>query len=372
MKNLLFTLLLIVSNISIYAQDTIVFKNGDKIKSKVLEVTTTEIKYKKFENIDGPTYSILKSDVSMINYQNGVKDIFNQTSNNSSSVTENTIEPESANENYDIINTKDGQHIKAKIIKIRNDSIEYLDVDKQNENYIISNNDVKSFSYNGWNKFNNIKNERNIRSNKSVTLAKYQDRIGINFGGGSGNQNIPILTLTNGAVASISFGGGASENIEYGHKFNKYFDLAIDIGDEVSTFDQSVSNASMEFERSYFSITPSFVLPLSRSGKVCFKIGAGLDYLFDADLNFDFSNLPGGFRDDWKYTGGIGEHLNFNLTLNSRRRFSYELGVKVYNASYTFKSGSISKPVSSEVINPNGSGVDVIFGIYYNFNWVKN
>ena len=38
------------------AQDVIVKKDGSTILSKVLEVSSTDIKYKKFSNPDGPTY----------------------------------------------------------------------------------------------------------------------------------------------------------------------------------------------------------------------------------------------------------------------------------------------------------------------------
>jgi hypothetical protein len=57
------------------AQDIIVLRNGDEIKSKVIEITPTEIKYKKFDNLGGPTIDILKSDVFMIKYANGTKDV---------------------------------------------------------------------------------------------------------------------------------------------------------------------------------------------------------------------------------------------------------------------------------------------------------
>lgn len=56
-------------------------KSGEDIQANVLEVTTTEIKYKKFESQNGPTYSILKSDVLMIRYKDGTKDIFAQEKN---------------------------------------------------------------------------------------------------------------------------------------------------------------------------------------------------------------------------------------------------------------------------------------------------
>ena len=60
----------------LFAQDIITFKNGDEIKSKVIEVTPDLIKYKKWENQDGPIYSSNKSEVFMVKYANGTKDVF--------------------------------------------------------------------------------------------------------------------------------------------------------------------------------------------------------------------------------------------------------------------------------------------------------
>ncbi|MEY2922861.1 MAG: hypothetical protein RL108_1487 [Bacteroidota bacterium] len=67
----LFTLILGVN-----AQDLITKKNGDDIKAKVLEITLTELKYKNFNNLDGPIISIAKSDVIFVKYENGTKDVF--------------------------------------------------------------------------------------------------------------------------------------------------------------------------------------------------------------------------------------------------------------------------------------------------------
>jgi hypothetical protein len=58
-----------------YAQDTIVKRNGDKVLAKVIEVGET-IRYKRIDIPDGPTYSINKSDVSMIIYKGGNRDLF--------------------------------------------------------------------------------------------------------------------------------------------------------------------------------------------------------------------------------------------------------------------------------------------------------
>lgn len=75
MKQLLVFLLLLCSA-SVSAQDVIVKMDGSTILSKVLEVGQEEIKYKRFDNQEGPTYTISKSELQAINYQNGAKDTF--------------------------------------------------------------------------------------------------------------------------------------------------------------------------------------------------------------------------------------------------------------------------------------------------------
>ena len=58
-------------------QDIITKKSGEDITSKVIEITLNEVKFKKWDNQDGPLISISKSDILMIRYQNGTKDLFN-------------------------------------------------------------------------------------------------------------------------------------------------------------------------------------------------------------------------------------------------------------------------------------------------------
>jgi hypothetical protein len=59
-----------------FAQDVIVTKDGKKINAKVTEVNIDDVKYKNFDNQDGPTYTLLKSAVSSIRYQNGTEETF--------------------------------------------------------------------------------------------------------------------------------------------------------------------------------------------------------------------------------------------------------------------------------------------------------
>ena len=68
-----------IISLNLIAQDVITTKKGEDIFSKVIEITLNEVKYRKQDNLSGPLISILKSDVIMIRYENGSKDIFNQS-----------------------------------------------------------------------------------------------------------------------------------------------------------------------------------------------------------------------------------------------------------------------------------------------------
>ena len=63
---------------TVHAQDVIIKKNGDEIQAKVEEIGTAEVKYKRFGSESGPVYVISKSEVIMIKYADGTKDIFEQ------------------------------------------------------------------------------------------------------------------------------------------------------------------------------------------------------------------------------------------------------------------------------------------------------
>jgi hypothetical protein len=82
MKKVIVTILTsILAATFCFSQDIITMKTGEDILAKLTDVTTTEIKYKKFDNQNGPTFSILRADVLMIRYEDGSKDIFTETTN---------------------------------------------------------------------------------------------------------------------------------------------------------------------------------------------------------------------------------------------------------------------------------------------------
>ena len=76
MKQLLTSLFLLFFSANLFAQDVIVRKDGSTILSKVIEVGISEIKYKKYSNLNGPIITIPKSAVIAVNYENGERDSF--------------------------------------------------------------------------------------------------------------------------------------------------------------------------------------------------------------------------------------------------------------------------------------------------------
>jgi len=81
MKKIISTTLLVLFALGIcFSQDVITKKSGDEIQAKISEITTTQVKYNRFDNLNGPVYSIDLSDVLMIKYDNGTKGLSN-TSN---------------------------------------------------------------------------------------------------------------------------------------------------------------------------------------------------------------------------------------------------------------------------------------------------
>ncbi|MES2284476.1 MAG: DUF4190 domain-containing protein [Bacteroidota bacterium] len=62
---------------SIEGCDVIALKNGEEINAKVLEISQTEIKYKKCDNLDGPTFIIPKSNATKIKFSNGTTEVIN-------------------------------------------------------------------------------------------------------------------------------------------------------------------------------------------------------------------------------------------------------------------------------------------------------
>ncbi len=85
MKNIFTLFISLFIAFTASSQDFIVLKKGDIIKAIVKEVNPNDVKYVKYDNQNGPIFTVLKSDIISITYENGAKEDFNisSTSNNS-------------------------------------------------------------------------------------------------------------------------------------------------------------------------------------------------------------------------------------------------------------------------------------------------
>lgn len=76
MKNLLTTLVFMLVAFAANAQDMIYKNDGTPISAKVLEISDTEVRFKKTENLDGPTYVESTKNLLMLRPEKGPPIVF--------------------------------------------------------------------------------------------------------------------------------------------------------------------------------------------------------------------------------------------------------------------------------------------------------
>ena len=103
MRKIVILLVIIIGfGISANAQDVITLKNGTDIKALVQKIDDIEIEYKKFDNPNGPNYTLKKAEILMIRYANGSKDIFSEEAKPIETKEVSNPETESLKQNEDI------------------------------------------------------------------------------------------------------------------------------------------------------------------------------------------------------------------------------------------------------------------------------
>jgi hypothetical protein len=64
------------TNLLLAECDDLIFKDGTEMKVRVIEINPYEVKYRKCDFPEGPVYSSKRSDLFMIRYANGTKEVF--------------------------------------------------------------------------------------------------------------------------------------------------------------------------------------------------------------------------------------------------------------------------------------------------------
>jgi hypothetical protein len=79
MQNKIFLIfILFISSAQIMSQDVIWKKSGEQVEAKITKMTEQEVHYKKYNNQDGPPYTINLYEVSQIVFENGTIEIFDK------------------------------------------------------------------------------------------------------------------------------------------------------------------------------------------------------------------------------------------------------------------------------------------------------
>lgn len=109
MKRFFLLVAFITTTLLAAAQDVIVMHDGSEVKSKVRQIGTSEVKYHKFENLDGPIYTVPRSEVFIIRYENGSKEVITKIESPTSS-SPTTSQTTSVGNNKDIVSTNNANH----------------------------------------------------------------------------------------------------------------------------------------------------------------------------------------------------------------------------------------------------------------------
>lgn len=138
------------------AQDQLIKKDGSTIAAKVIEITPTDIKYKKATNVDGPTYSIPKRSLVRIQYANGEK--------------EDLL--------TDIIYKKDGSSIDAKILEVTATQIKYKPLEEEAKVQTMLKSEAAGLEYANGEKVNFLPDYINKRDGSATIEAKVLETTG--------------------------------------------------------------------------------------------------------------------------------------------------------------------------------------------------
>lgn len=268
MKTLIFVFMAFLPCLTI-AQDVIVKKDGNTILAKVLEVNESNIKYKKYSNQNGPTYTIAIVDIMSINYQNGERDEFVSTSEisyNDSNIPQYINKPGDSL-NAELLSLYNQTYVPKKSKASTSKASKYILFFGFKTSSILSNEDLVmtwvkkttshegTFSYTSWGiKLKNKTNKviyvdkgncfRVLRDGDSYCYLNDEEQVTVNQGGGSGASiglgaiasAVGIGGIAGQLASGITIGGGTTHSVST--TFNPRRIVAIPPGGQVDLSDE--------------------------------------------------------------------------------------------------------------------------------------
>lgn len=199
-------------------------------------------------------------------------------------------------------------------------------------------------------------------------LIRAKNRITLDLRMGFGTEEVPMILFENGDESTISFGGGFGIGLSYGKEINRYFDVAFDLNYAYSCLVPYVKNADVTFSRISTKITPSLIIPIDGGYSLRLKLGPGIGVYYKTKLKLEMNELQDGFNDTWYYNYTLGLHgrIIFEFSPSEKWTLAYGLTYYYVNYNYDYSKGN-SYPTEKRLIEANGSGIDLICQIQFNF-----
>jgi len=422
MRNIFSYLLCFLVGSSIFAQDNITLKNGEVVKSKVLEITTAEIKYKRFDNQEGPTYTLPKSEVVIINYENGSKDVFEEQTTDPTAIstlkgnTDSSLIIIYRAKNFagsavsynlyadDILITriKNGSYFEfmypagevefwAKTeakeslkTKLEAGKTYYLECSVRFGAFVGRPNLIFADKFTAEQKIVNLNKSKSVQSeelsinensaNNTVTN-QIQDVSVQNDKKISAKEKSqkPFIVSAyfiggkgfNSTDINISGGGGIGFDAELGYDFFKSFGITADIGWQKSLGTDASINADIDFTRWQVLLTPKLLIPINTKNQI--NLGAGPGLYFNGYTFIYASNAESAAI---SYSPAFGFHALVEYKYHLNKWLAIGLGAKLTLVTYKADWVSDDIPVSSlkdEYKNFKGNGLDGYVGLSINF-----
>ena len=181
MKTTLFIIFFIALSFSSESQDILYLSNGSKLAVKVTEINSTDLKYKDFTNLDGPTYVVSKSELVLIQFSNGVSEVLNKNPMPIEPKKETTLNTTTKNTNDKKNNLPNLYYMNSNLLSINALALANGDVTLMYDRELF--NSKMSISFLGGYNFNSRMGGLNlyIADTKDNAKKNYDAGLGINF-----------------------------------------------------------------------------------------------------------------------------------------------------------------------------------------------
>ena len=169
-----------------FAQDIIVMNNGSIIQAIVRVVGIDEIRFKRFDNPNGPTYRQSKSEIAMIRYEDGSRDVFNDAPSSIERRKQSSVYQQNERRgNFDQYRSNDrasqnGNRSVQNNTRTLQYKSRYLNNNQYNERYSYNNYDYDDDSYYlKKSTYHGIKMGANI---SNMTMVETGNKVGVHGG----------------------------------------------------------------------------------------------------------------------------------------------------------------------------------------------